>query len=159
MVAGCPPPDQGRKGPSEPAMDHGHKDYSGTPLWKKLGVREGSRLLVVGAPDGFDRTLEAIAPMPPVERLTRAGRDLDVVVLFATERRVLERRFAGLAAAIAKDGRLWVAWPKGASALPTDLTFAVVQGHGLARGLVDNKTAAIDADFTGLQFVVRRADR
>ncbi|MGZ5289228.1 MAG: DUF3052 domain-containing protein [Actinomycetota bacterium] len=140
-------------------MADGHKDYSGTPLWKKLGVREGSRLLVVGAPDGFDLTLDAIAPMPPVERVSRPGRDLDVVVLFTTERRVLERRFAGLAAAITKDGRLWVAWPKGASAIPTDLTFDVVQGHGLASGLVDNKTAAIDADFTGLQFVFRRADR
>ena len=152
-------PTRDEKGPVRTRDGPRTQDYSGTPLSKKLGVREGSRLLVVGAPDGFDRTLEAIAPMPPVERLTRAGRDLDVVVLFATERRVLERRFAGLAAAIAKDGRLWVAWPKGASALPTDLTFAVVQGHGLARGLVDNKTAAIDADFTGLQFVVRRADR
>ena len=140
-------------------MADGHKDYSGTPLWKKLGVREGARLLIVGAPEGFDDLLEASAPMPPVDRLSRAGRDLDVVVLFVTERAVLERRFAGLAAAIAKTGRLWVAWPKGASAIPTDLTFETVQGHGLACGLVDNKTAAIDADFTGLQFVYRRADR
>ena len=140
-------------------MAQGHEDYSGTPLWKKLGVKDGSRLLVVGAPDGFDATLEAIAPMPPVERLARAGRDLDVIVLFATERRQLERRFAGLAGALATTGRLWVAWPKGVSAIPTDLTFDVVQGHGLACGLVDNKTAAIDADFTGLQFVYRLADR
>ncbi len=140
-------------------MAQGHKDYSGTPLWKKLGVKDGSRVLVVGAPDGFDATLEAIAPMPPVERLARAGRDLDVIVLFATERRQLERRFAGLAGALATTGRLWVAWPKGVSAIPTDLTFDVVQGHGLACGLVDNKTAAIDADFTGLQFVYRLADR
>jgi hypothetical protein len=140
-------------------MADGHKDYSGTPLWKKLGVREGSRLLVVGAPDGFESALEAVAPMPAVERLSRPGRELDVIVLFTTERRVLERRFRSLAGAIAKDGRLWVAWPKGASAIPTDLTFDAVQRHGLACGLVDNKTAAIDADFTGLQFVYRRADR
>jgi hypothetical protein len=140
-------------------MAEGHKDYSGTPLWKKLGIKEGARVLVVGAPDGFDEALEAIASLPPVERMSRAGRDLDVVVLFVTERRELERRFARLAAAIAKTGRLWVAWPKGASAIPTDLTFETVQGHGLASGLVDNKTAAIDADFTGLQFVYRRADR
>lgn len=140
-------------------MADGHEDYSGTPLWKKLGVKEGSRLLVVDAPAGFDDLLEAIGPMPPVERLVRAGRDLDVIVLFTTERRVLERRFAALARALGRAGRLWVAWPKGASAIPTDLTFEIVQGHGLACGLVDNKTAAIDADFTALQFVYRRADR
>jgi hypothetical protein len=140
-------------------MADGHKDYSGTPLWTKLGIREGARVLVVGAPDGFDEALEVIAPLPPIERLSRAGRDLDVVVLFVTERRELERRFAGLAAAISKGGRLRVAWPKGTSAIATDLTFETVQTHGLACGLVDNKTAAIDADFTGLQFVYRRADR
>jgi hypothetical protein len=140
-------------------MTDGHEDYSGTPLWKKLGIKEGARVLLVGAPPGFEHSLEAIAPMPHVERLSRAGRDLDVIVLFTTERRTLERRFAALADALAKTGRLWVAWPKGASAMFTDLTFETVQGHGLACGLVDNKTAAIDADFTGLQFVYRRADR
>ncbi|MEO8477215.1 MAG: DUF3052 domain-containing protein [Actinomycetota bacterium] len=132
---------------------------SGTPLWKKLGIKEGARVLVIGAPEGFDDLLEAIGPMPPVERLSRAGRDLDVVVLFATELRELDRRFARLAEALDRAGRLWVAWPKGSSSVPTDLTFDAVQGHGLACGLVDNKTAAIDADFTGLQFVYRRADR
>ena len=140
-------------------MADGHKDYSGTPLWKKLGIKEGVRLLVIGAPEGFDDLLAAIAPMPPVDRLARAGRDLDVVVLFVTERRELERRFVGLARSLDRAGRLWIAWPKGASKIATDLTFETVQGHGLACGLVDNKTAAIDADFTGLQFVYRRADR
>jgi hypothetical protein len=140
-------------------MTDGHQDHRGTPLWRKLGIVEGARVLVVGAPDGFDETLEAVAPMPAVERLARVGRDLDVAVLFTTRRRDLERRFARLAGAIARRGRLWVAWPKGASTIPTDLTFDVVQRHGLACGLVDNKIAAIDADFTGLQFVYRLADR
>ncbi len=140
-------------------MADGHKDYSGTPLWKKLGIKEDARVLVVGAPEGFDDLLEAIAPMPPVDRLARAARGLDVVVLFVAQRRELERRFAGLARALDRAGRLWVAWPKASSPVPADLTFDAVQGHGLATGLVDNKTAAIDADYTGLQFVYRRADR
>ena len=133
----------------------GHVDYSGTPLPKKLGVREGSRVHVVGAPDGF--TLE---PVPAGVELTRTARkDLDVIVLFTTRLGDLERRFARLSSALATDGRLWVAWPKKSSAVPTDLTFDDVQRTGLDAGLVDNKSASITDAFQGLQFVVRVKDR
>ncbi len=84
---------------------------------------------------------------------------LDVVVLFTTRRSELARRFPSLARALDPAGRLWVAWPKKASGVPTDLTFADVQGIGLEAGLVDNKSAAIDAVFQGLQFVIRVKDR
>lgn len=135
-------------------MASGHKDYSGTPLPKKLGVREGSRVLLVGAPPGFELAL------PPAVELARTARGpLDVVVLFVTERSELERRFAGLASALDAAGRLWVAWPKKASGVPTDLSFEVVQAHGLAAGLVDNKSASVTEVFQGLQFVVRLKDR
>jgi hypothetical protein len=133
----------------------GKKDYSGTPLPKKLGVREGSRVLVVGAPEGF-----ALTPLPVGAQLVpTAHRDMDVVVLFTARLADLERRFARLAGSIASDGRLWVAWPKKASGLETDLTFDAVQRTGLDTGLVDNKSASITDDHQGLQFVVRVHDR
>jgi hypothetical protein len=138
-----------------------HRDYSGTPLWRKLGIAAEARVLVTGeAPPSFDLTLTAIAPLPGgVRFLARPGRDLDVVVLFVTHASVLVRRFGSLARAIAPDGRLWIAWPKRASGTGTDVTFDLVQRTGLDAGLVDNKTAAIDEVFTGLQFVVRAKDR
>jgi hypothetical protein len=133
----------------------GHVDDSGTPLPKKLGIREGSRVCVVGAPEDF-----ALAPMPSgVEVRSRARGPLDVVVLFTLRRADLTRRFGPLARALDRAGRLWVAWPKKASGIATDLTFAIVQGVGLDAGLVDNKSASIDDVFQGLQFVVRLADR
>jgi hypothetical protein len=141
-------------------MAEGHKDYSGTPLWKKLGIRQGSRVVLVGPPDGFHDLIETPAPLPPeVDFLARATKGIDVAVLFTTERRVLEQRFARLAATLERDGRLWVAWPKKASKIDTDLSFGVVQRHGLEAGLVDNKTASITDVFQGCQFVFRLADR
>ena len=141
-------------------MADGHKDYSGMPLWRKLGIREGSRVVAIGAPASFRGSLGTIEPVPDgVRFLNRATRDLDVAVLFATMRAELEHRFAGLADALRPSGRLWVAWPKKTSKVPTDLTFEVVQRHGLDRGLVDNKSASIDEVFQGCQFVYRLADR
>jgi hypothetical protein len=132
-----------------------HKDYSGTPLPTKLGIREGSEVLLVSAPAGF-----ALGPLPPGVVLRRqASGPLDVIVVFATRRAELDRRFGALAAALASAGRLWVAWPKKAAAVPTDLTFEIVQRIGLEAGLVDNKSASIDAVFQGLQFVIRLKDR
>ena len=80
-------------------------------------------------------------------------------MLFTTRRRELERRFRALAAALDPAGRLWVAWPKKASSVETDLTFEIVQSVGLDAGLVDNKSASIDDVFQGLQFVIRVEDR
>ena len=89
----------------------------------------------------------------------RARSPLDVVLLFVTTRAELSKRFAAPARALAPAGRLWVAWPKKASGITTDLTFGVVQGHGLQAGLVDNKSASIDERYQGLQFVYRVKDR
>ncbi|HEX6231261.1 MAG TPA: DUF3052 domain-containing protein [Actinomycetota bacterium] len=130
-------------------------ERSSTPLWKKLGVREGSRVLVLGAPQGF-----SLAEVPRGARmLARSRPPLDVVLLIVTRRADLRRRFDGLVASLAPAGRLWIAWPKKASKVRTDLTFEVVQGLGLAAGLVDNKSASIDQVYQGLQFVRRLADR
>lgn len=131
------------------------KDYSGTPLPKKLGIRESSRVLLVGAPEGF-----ALGDLPAgAEVVGRSGEQLHVVVLFATRRSDLERMFRPLAKMLGPAGRLWVAWPKRAAKMDTDLTFDVVQRVGLDAGLVDNKSASIDQAFQGLQFVYRLTDR
>lgn len=133
----------------------GHEDYSGTPLAAKLGIREGSRVLVVGAPARF-----SLGDLPSgAELLGRARADLDVALLFVTRISDLRRRFPGLRRNLRPAGRLWVAWPKKASGIATDLDFDQVQRIGLGEGLVDNKSASIDDGFQGLQFVVRLRDR
>jgi hypothetical protein len=138
-------------------MAQPHKDYSGTPLPKKLGIREGARVHVVGAPEGFDAVLR---PLPTgVERLGRLGSDMDVILLFVTRERDLRSRFAKLAGGLEPAGRLWVAWPKKASGVASDLDFDTVQRIGLDAGLVDNKSASVTEEFQGLQFVYRLKDR
>lgn len=137
-----------------------HTDYSGTPLWKKLGIVEGSRVRVLDAPDTLDGELTAIAPLPAgVSFLARTGRDLDVIVAFVTRASTLRKRIDPLTRAIAPAGRLWIAWPKRAAQTDTDVDFDLVQRTGLATGLVDNKSASITDVFQGLQFVRRKADR
>ena len=141
-------------------MPSDHRDYSSTPLWMKLGIGEGARVHVAGAPAGFDRTLTALAPLPiGVSLLGRPGRDLDVVVVFATRRSDLAARFPRLAVATGRAGAIWVAWPKKASKVATDLDFDAVQATGLAAGLVDNKSCSVDDVFQGLRFVRRLVDR
>jgi hypothetical protein len=133
------------------------KDYSGTPLPKKLGIKEGSRVAIVDAPEGFAETL---TPMPDgVEVVSRLTGHLDVVVVFATRLAPLERRFAPAVRALEWDGGLWLCWPKKASKVETELTFEIVQSLGLGAGLVDNKTAAIDSVYQGMRFVYRLKDR
>jgi hypothetical protein len=101
------------------------KDYSGTPLSKKLGARPG------------------------------AG----VVVFFTTSREHLERRFDELKATLDPADGLWVAWPKKAAKIESDLSFDAVQRIGLEHGLVDNKSCSIDETWQALRFVYRLADR
>jgi hypothetical protein len=83
----------------------------------------------------------------------------EVVVLFTTSRAELERRFPALKATLAPADGLWVAWPKKASGIETDLTFDEVQRIGLAEGLVDNKSAAVDDEWQAVRFVYRLRDR
>jgi hypothetical protein len=131
--------------------------YSGTPLPRKLGIRGGSRLLLVDAPEDFARVL---GDLPEGVALAAAGeRDLDVVIVFVTELASLRARFTELASAIAPDGGLWVAWPKRASKVATDVGENAVREIGLEAGLVDNKVCAIDATWSGLRFVWRLRDR
>ena len=131
--------------------------YSGTPLPKKLGIKDGATVALVAAPAGFARSL---SPLPDgVEVREQARGKLDVIVFFATRERELARRFPVMARALQPDGGLWVAWPKKASCVATDLTFDPVQQTGLDCGLVDNKVCAIDDTWSALRFVYRVADR
>lgn len=140
-----------------PSARDGHKDYSSTPLSKKLGIRARSRVLLVNAPEDFE---DLLAPMPhEAAVLRRGGKRLDVVVVFGTDLADLRRRFGTLVPRIDYTGHLWIAWPKKASKLPTDVTFETAQRMGLDAGLVDNKSAAITDVYQGLQFVYRVKDR
>jgi hypothetical protein len=131
--------------------------YSGTPLYRKLGISEGCRLALLDAPDGFD---EELAPLPEgVQVLRRLAGDLDVALLFVTERRQLERRFDAVAQAVFPAGGFWVAWPKRASKVPTDLTEDVLREVALPKGLVDNKVCAVTDVWSGLRLVWRRENR
>jgi hypothetical protein len=131
--------------------------YSGTPLGRKLGIRDGSRVLLVGAPRDLDLELEDGAS--PVLHRRRGDGPYDVVLLFAPDVRTLRNRFAALVPAVATAGALWVCWPKRTGALASDLGENAVREHGLACGLVDVKVAAVDATWSGLKFVRRRCDR
>jgi len=131
--------------------------YSGTPLPRKLGIREGSRLLLVDAPADFAATL---GDLPPGVELVEAGAGaVDVAILFALGAATVRARFADLAASLEPAGGLWIAWPKRSSGVATELDENVVREIGLADGLVDNKVCAIDATWSGLRFVRRLRDR
>jgi hypothetical protein len=131
--------------------------YSGTPLAKKLGMKEGGIAAFRDAPAGFHNLLE---PLPDGVRIKpRASAPLDVLVAFFTGIGELERRLPALEKAIFPDGGLWIAWPKRSSGVETDLTEDVVRELALPRGLVDNKVCAIDETWSGLRLVHRIENR
>ena len=131
--------------------------YSGTPLAAKLGIKEGSLVALLGAPDGFGAELE---PLPDGARVrTRLQPDIDVAVLFVTTRAQLERRFRQVVRSLQPAGGLWVAWPRWSSGVATDLTENVLRDVVLPTGLVDNKVCAVNQAWSGLRFVIRRENR
>ena len=125
--------------------------YSGTPLPRKLGIKPGHRVLVLGAPDGF--------ALDDVRVLTTARGKADVILSFHDRRADLARRMPELRALMEPAAGLWIAWPKRASKLPTDLTEDVVRDLALENALVDNKVCAIDETWSGLRLVIRLRDR
>ena len=131
--------------------------YSGTPLSKKLGIREGDTVALLGAPDGFEDELDGLPSGVQLRR--RTGKGPDVVVVFETRSGALDRRFGALARAVWPDGSLWVAWPKRSSGVATDLDEHRLRDIGLPRGLVDNKVCAVDETWSGLRFVWRKENR
>lgn len=133
--------------------------YSGRALVDKLGVKPGTRLALIGAPDGFD-----LGPLPAgVRVLRRCQAPLDTAVVFVTARADLERRWSALTAALAPAGALWVAWPKKtavrAQGIVTDMTEHTVREVALPTGWVDTKVCAIDDTWSGLKCVLRVGSR
>ena len=125
--------------------------YSGTPLPRKLGIKPGHRVVVSRAPGGF--TLDG------VDSVSRVSGTADVLLEFHTRRAELARRLPRLRAAMEPAAGLWIAWPKRASKVPTDITEDVVREVALPTGLVDTKVAAIDATWSGLRLVIRLENR
>ena len=118
------------------------RDYSGTPLPRKLGIKEGSEVLITSEGDS-----------------QRLGGPYDVIIIFALSRSEVERRFRKLAAKLEPNGRLWICWPKRSSGIATDITDNALREIILPSGLVDNKGAAINERWSGLQFVWRLKNR
>jgi len=131
--------------------------YSGTPLAKKLGIRPCDTVALIGAPTGFETELDGLPDGVQLRR--RAGGKPQVVILFTTQARDLERRFPALAKSIWPDGSLWIAWPKRASGVATDVVENRLRDIGLPHGLVDNKVCAVNDTWSGLRFVWRKENR
>ena len=131
--------------------------YSGTPLVKKLGIKENFRVALVGAPDGFRGELDGLPE--GVSFVTSVQGPLDFILFFAKTRSELTRNFSRLAAKLAPTGMLWISWPKKASGVATDLSDSIVRQTGLDAGLVDVKVCAVNEIWSGLKFVIRVKDR
>jgi hypothetical protein len=126
--------------------------YSGTPLAKKLGIKEDFRAALVRVPDDVKSELrDALAKcrIQPV-----SSHDLDFIFLFAKSRAALERDLWPAARALAPAGMLWISWPKKSSGMDTDLTDTIVREVGLDAGLVDIKVCAVTEVWSGLKFVI-----
>ena len=132
--------------------------YSGTPLPVKLGIRPGHTVAVLGGPAGFAQSLAAQAGVEVYPSLD-AGAAFDVIVFFSPWRADLESGLGELRRHMAPACGLWVAWPKRAARVPTDMSDTVVRDIALPTGLVDNKVCAIDEVWSGLRLVIRRVNR
>ena len=132
--------------------------YSGTPLTKKLGFKEGFRVGFVNPPKGFQREL---GPLPTDVKITVGllTKPLDLILLFADSQQTLKKEFPRLAQKLAENGMLWIAWPKKASGVATELSDNSVRQIGLDAGLVDVKVCAVNEIWSGLKFVYRLKDR
>lgn len=131
--------------------------YSGTPLAGRLGIRPSHRVHLINAPVGY---LEQLEPLPqPLSFASRLSPKVDLVQLFADRRSVLQTQLVRCRERLAPDATLWVSWPKKASKVPTDITEDVIRELALPLGWVDVKVCAVDAVWSGLKLVVRKALR
>ena len=127
--------------------------YSGKALWQKLGLADGQRLLLVNAPRDID---DLLAGAPVMSRLPRLA-EFEVAIAFFVRRGELQLSLAKLLSRLAQGGMIWIAWPKKTSGVATDITENVVRDVALPTGLVDVKVCAIDATWSGLKLLRRRA--
>jgi hypothetical protein len=140
--------------PPKPVVPGTMQGYSGTPLPKKLGIRAGSRVALLGAPDGFEKKLK---PLPEEVSLGRAARGRPgVILLFVKSQADMRRRFPTVARILVEGGRLWMIWPKRSSGIASDLTPQAVRRFGLDSAFVDYKICAVDETWSGLCFARRK---
>ena len=132
--------------------------YSGTPLPKKLGIKEGFAVALVNAPVGF---VKELGDLPANVKMysQKLPNTVDLTLLFVDSEKSLTKQFPALMKKMPSNGTLWVAWPKKSSGVVTDLGEAKVRKFGLVEGLVDVKICAVNEIWSGLKFVYRLKDR
>jgi hypothetical protein len=130
--------------------------YSGTPLYKKLGIKAGDKAWFSGKPDGYESELQKAGEFQVAPKLST---NHDFLHLFTTSRSDLARIFPKLKGALKPRGMAWISWPKKSSGVKTDLDENIVRELGLRTGLVDVKVCAVDDVWSGLKFVFRLKDR
>lgn len=128
--------------------------YSGTPLPKKLGIKDNFRVALVHMPDDVKAELENALGKCGSLKLSAKKKNLDFIFLFTESRAALERDLFPAARALAPAGMLWIAWPKKSSGVATDLDENLIRETGLAAGLVDIKVCAVTDVWSGLKFVI-----
>ena len=128
--------------------------YSGTPLAKKLGIKPGSRVCAIEAPQDYEKLLE---PLPEsVEFESRPGALTDIAHVFATQKAGLAKQLSSLRRKLDPEAAIWVSWPKRASKVPTTVTEDVIRELAFPLGLVDVKVCAVTEVWSGLKLVVRK---
>lgn len=131
--------------------------YSGTPLLQKLGIKPGHRISTVNAPADFAPLLGTLPDGAGF--VGSSAKDVDIIVSFESSFSVFKKRLPSLANRIKNDGMIWIAWPKKASGVVTDMSEDLVRDTALPKGLVDIKVCAIDDTWSGLKLVIRKANR
>ncbi|UCE58400.1 MAG: DUF3052 family protein [Phycisphaerales bacterium] len=136
--------------PKNPRVPGTMDVYSTTPLAKKLGIRAGGIVALLGAPRGFERKLGDVVKEIHIKK--QACGHANLIMLFVKSRAELDRRLSAAQRTMAEGGSIWIVWPKKTSGVTSDLTQIVVRKVGLDAGLVDYKIAAIDETWSGLRF-------
>jgi hypothetical protein len=128
--------------------------YSGTPLVKKLGIKEGAKIFLANTPIEY---LKLVAPLPKgVTLLSRISGDTDMVHIFSTEKLHLSKTLCAVLPKLKQDGMIWVSWPKKSSKVPTEVTEDTIREVAFPLGLVDIKVCAVDDTWSGLKLVIRK---
>ena len=128
--------------------------YSGTPLAKKLGIKAGSNLLLVGAPDEY---LELLEPLPEgVQFGTQLSESTDIVQIFSVRRAEIQHLLSSYRAKLKSTGMVWVSWPKKSAKVPTDITEDTIREVAFPLGFVDVKVCAVNEVWSGLKLVIRK---
>ena len=131
--------------------------YSGTPLFKKLGIKPGLKVCIKNPPDNY---MQLIAPIPlGVRFLSRLGKNLDMIHYFTWSKTALQKDILSLKKAIKSNGMIWISWPKKAAKVDTDMTEDVIRDVILPLQLVDIKVCAVDDFWSGLKLVIRKEAR